>query len=131
MTVTGLLARIVEESRLRIRNGEATERGLARRAGLSQPHVHNVMKGVRVLSPAAADRLMQALGIRMVDVMSGSGSERQCPVCGRVAPDAMRTSAHDLTAIALALSRELREETRRLQATGPDQERFAARPTSL
>ena len=31
--------------RARVRNGELTERGLARLVGVSQPHIHNVLKG--------------------------------------------------------------------------------------
>lgn len=34
---------------------------MARRASISQPHLHNVLKGIRLLSPDAADRLMQTL----------------------------------------------------------------------
>ena len=39
--------RLIENIRYRIRNGELTERGLARRTGISQPHLHNLLKGVR------------------------------------------------------------------------------------
>ena len=37
--------------RTRIQNGELTERSLARLTGISQPHIHNVLKGAKILSP--------------------------------------------------------------------------------
>ncbi|HWR51351.1 MAG TPA: hypothetical protein VN428_09610, partial [Bryobacteraceae bacterium] len=129
LTITDLLVRVIEETRRRIRNGEATERGLARRAGLSQPHVHNVVKGVRVLSPASADRLMQALGFRLVDVMAADGQERRCPVCGCPAQRSP-VGPQDLTAAAFALSRELRARTRRSSPVSAAQDGIVARPTS-
>ncbi|HVW11186.1 MAG TPA: hypothetical protein VHC90_21525 [Bryobacteraceae bacterium] len=55
--------RVTGMAREAVRSGEISERALARRAGLSQPHLHNVLKGVRSLSPAAADQLMGALDI--------------------------------------------------------------------
>lgn len=48
-----------------IRNGDFTERGLAKAAGVSQPHIHNVLKGVRALSPAVSDRLLAAAGLSL------------------------------------------------------------------
>jgi plasmid maintenance system antidote protein VapI len=42
--------RLLAYVRDRIHNGELTERGFARMIGISQPHVHNVLKGVRNLS---------------------------------------------------------------------------------
>ncbi len=45
----------------RVRSGEITERGIARETGLSQPHVHNLLKGIRAPSPESADLLMRAV----------------------------------------------------------------------
>ncbi len=45
----------------RIAQGELTERGLARKSGVSPSHLHNVLKGVRGMTPEIADRLMLAL----------------------------------------------------------------------
>jgi predicted transcriptional regulator len=73
----GLMDRLVSEARLRINNGELTERRLARVAGLSQPHVHNVLKGARVLSPEAADRILRALDLCVEDLVE----ECQCARC--------------------------------------------------
>ncbi len=55
-----------------VRNGVATERGLALRAGTSQPYLHNVLKGVRHMTPALADRLMQELNMTVADLGVGS-----------------------------------------------------------
>ena len=52
----------------RIRNGDLTERGLARLTGISQPHVHNVLKGVRSLTPEIADLILSALHISLLDL---------------------------------------------------------------
>ncbi len=53
--------RLIDVARERVRAGEFTERALARIAEVSQPHMHNVLKGIRALSPDSADRLMRAL----------------------------------------------------------------------
>src|SRR3569833_4214259 len=50
-------------ARQAVQAGEISERALARRAGLSQPRLHNVLKGVRAPSPAAAGQLMRALDV--------------------------------------------------------------------
>ena len=63
MTFALLLATVLLETRLRIANGEVTERALARRVGVSQSQMHNVLKGARTLSPKLADRLLVALEI--------------------------------------------------------------------
>ena len=55
--------RLLESLRRRLQNGEATERGLARRIGISQPHLHNVLKGAKNLSPRMADRILLELGL--------------------------------------------------------------------
>jgi plasmid maintenance system antidote protein VapI len=59
------LARLV---RARIGNGEFTERGLARMTGISQPQIHNFLKGARKLSPEFADRLMLCFGLGILDL---------------------------------------------------------------
>ena len=55
--------------RARVRNGEVTERGLARLAGISQPHLHNMLKGVRALSAEKADLLLNRLELSVVDLL--------------------------------------------------------------
>jgi transcriptional regulator with XRE-family HTH domain len=56
-------------ARQAVQAGEISERALARRAGLSQPHLHNVLKGVRTPSPAAADQLMRALNVSVPQLL--------------------------------------------------------------
>lgn len=52
-----------------IRNGELTERGFARSVGISQPHVHNVLKGVRNLSPEFFDLALKYFHLDMLDLV--------------------------------------------------------------
>jgi plasmid maintenance system antidote protein VapI len=61
--------RLLEEVRQRITNGELTERGLAKRIEVSQPHIHNILKGVRGLSPAIADLILEELGLNVLDLV--------------------------------------------------------------
>jgi hypothetical protein len=60
---------LIETALRRVRAGEVTERGLARLCGVSQPHLHNVLKRVRMLSTESADRLMQALDLNTEDLL--------------------------------------------------------------
>lgn len=53
----------------KIRNGEFTERRLARVLGVSQPQLHNVLKGVRPLKPDFADCLMRQFEIGILDLV--------------------------------------------------------------
>jgi hypothetical protein len=61
--------RLLQALRLRLRNGELTERSLARLTGISQPHVHNVLKGARILSPEIADIVLKSLGLSIFDLI--------------------------------------------------------------
>lgn len=61
-----LLARV----KARVRNGELTERGLAKLTGYSQPHVHNVFDGTRPLSIDFSDALLCNLRIDLADLLS-------------------------------------------------------------
>jgi transcriptional regulator with XRE-family HTH domain len=65
-----LKLRLITHVQGRLQRGELTERGLARRTGISQPHLHNVLKGVRVLSPQMGDLLLRHLHITLVDLLS-------------------------------------------------------------
>jgi hypothetical protein len=56
----------------RIAEGEITERALARRAGISQPHLHNVLKGIRTMTPDVADRLLEALHLPLEELTAGA-----------------------------------------------------------
>ena len=60
--------RLLDYIRNRIRNGELTERALARQIGISQPHVHNALKGVRTLSPKILDSILRHFRLSLVDL---------------------------------------------------------------
>ena len=67
-----LESRLLSTLRERIRSGELTERGTARLTGLSQPHIHNVLKGKRFLSMDAADTILVAMHLNTVDLFRSS-----------------------------------------------------------
>lgn len=63
MGIEQLLTALLEEVRRRVRNGQLTERGLARLAGISQPHLHHILKGKRGITPKLADRMIDILSL--------------------------------------------------------------------
>jgi len=63
-----LQRRLLAALKARLRNGELTERQLARLTGISQPHIHNVLKGARILSPKIADQILEALRMSLLDL---------------------------------------------------------------
>jgi hypothetical protein len=69
MDFEGLLGRLLIRLRMMVRNGEITERGLAIRVGLSQPHIHNVLCGTRILTPKIADMILFSLRISLLDLV--------------------------------------------------------------
>ena len=69
MQFATLRQRLLATLRTRVRNGQLTERGLARSVGLSQPHIHNVLKGVRILSPDVADLILRELDLSILDLL--------------------------------------------------------------
>jgi hypothetical protein len=87
-----LQERLIELTRERVQTGKLTERGLARLCGISQPHMHNVLKGIRSLSTDAADRLMRVLDISVPDLLgrispeSEAGSETIPMIRSRIGP---------------------------------------------
>ena len=66
-----LQGRLIAHIRARVQNGEITERSLARLSGISQPHLHNVLKGARSLSPTVADKILPHLRIDLLEVAEG------------------------------------------------------------
>ncbi len=62
-SLAALIERLRAAANARIRSGRLTERGLARLAGLSQPHVHLFLHGARGVTVEAADRLLAALNL--------------------------------------------------------------------
>jgi transcriptional regulator with XRE-family HTH domain len=71
-----LLDRLQGVIRERVRNGQITERQLARLTGTSQPHLHNVLKGIRVLTPELADLLLTHLNLSVEDLIVGGNQEQ-------------------------------------------------------
>jgi hypothetical protein len=67
--------RLLAYVRSQIRNGELTERGFARLIGISQPHVHNVLKGVRNLSPNVFDLALKYLHLSLFDLIPSAELE--------------------------------------------------------
>jgi transcriptional regulator with XRE-family HTH domain len=67
-----LQIRLIAHIKARVRNGDGTERSLARLSGISQPHMHNVLKGVRVFSPELADQILRRLRIDLLDLLEGN-----------------------------------------------------------
>jgi transcriptional regulator with XRE-family HTH domain len=71
--------RLLCELRERVRSGAITERGLARMAGISQPHLHNVLKGVRSFSLEKADQVLRSLGLNVLDLINPDEWNRHLP----------------------------------------------------
>jgi transcriptional regulator with XRE-family HTH domain len=69
VTFKSLEYRLFCELRESIRSGGVTERGLARMAGVSQPHLHNVLKGKRFFSLEKADQVLRSLGMDVLDLI--------------------------------------------------------------
>jgi len=97
MTFALFQHRLIESIRARLRNGEITERGFARRLGVSQPHIHNVLKGVRILTPRLADKMMCELGLTLLDLVEAHEM--------RAAGERMWLQQLDLMAVPLAAGR--------------------------
>ena len=53
-----------------VQSGELTERGLARRTGISQPHIHNTLKGKRLFSWESADAILRELDLNLLDLIA-------------------------------------------------------------
>lgn len=70
-----LQGRLLDSIRKRVQNGEVTERRLAGMSGISQPHIHNLLKGARALSPEIADRIMRTLDMSVFDLLAPEDGE--------------------------------------------------------
>jgi transcriptional regulator with XRE-family HTH domain len=75
-----LQRRLLARVKNRVQNGELTERGLARMTGISQPHIHHILKGIRGLSVENADRILLHLNMSVIDLLEGSEAARQSPL---------------------------------------------------
>ncbi|HLK47599.1 MAG TPA: helix-turn-helix domain-containing protein [Bryobacteraceae bacterium] len=65
-----LQLRLVRHLQQRIRGGEITERRLARVVEVSQPHLHNVLKGKHAFSIATADKILRHLKLDLLDLIA-------------------------------------------------------------
>ncbi len=68
MTFQDARLKLLAYVRNEVRNGELTERGFARGIGISQPHAHNVLKGVRNLSPEVFDLALKYFHLSLLDL---------------------------------------------------------------
>jgi plasmid maintenance system antidote protein VapI len=64
-----LQARLVAAVQAQVQGGSLTERGLARGCGVSQPHIHHILAGKRVLTIPVADRILDYLRISAADLL--------------------------------------------------------------
>jgi hypothetical protein len=64
-----LQKRLTAFLRARVSNGEITERGLSRVTGISQPHIHNVLKGKRFFSAETSDQILLRLHLDLLDLL--------------------------------------------------------------
>jgi hypothetical protein len=69
MNFANLQLRLLNHLRELVRRGDMTERGLARVSGISQPHIHNVLKGKRSLSPESSDAILLNLRLDLRDLI--------------------------------------------------------------
>ena len=69
----GLQSLLITHLRERVRSGEITERRLARVTGISQPHLHNVLKGKRLLSVEKSDQILMQLRLNLLDLVVKEG----------------------------------------------------------
>ncbi len=69
MNFCGFQDRLTAHLRELVRSGEVTERGLARLTQVSQPHIHHVLKGKRLMSPETADKVLRRLRLDLVDLL--------------------------------------------------------------
>ncbi|MBY0506100.1 MAG: helix-turn-helix domain-containing protein [Bryobacteraceae bacterium] len=69
MTFQKLQLQLIHEIARRVQAGDTTVSSLARRAGISQPHLHLVLQGKRGFSWDFADRAALVLGLRVEDLI--------------------------------------------------------------
>lgn len=67
-----LRKRLIAAARQRIRAGLVTERRLASLSGVSQPHMHNVLKEIRSLTFESADKVLGGLGLTTTDLFGNT-----------------------------------------------------------
>ena len=76
MSFDRLSAVLRERVREMVRNGEFTERGLARFLGVSQPHMHNILNGARKLTPEMFDTILKRFNLDLLDLFPRAEIDR-------------------------------------------------------
>ena len=76
VTFESLQLKLIQHLRQRVHNGELTERSLARVTDISQPHLHNVLKGKRLLSMQKLDRILSYLELDLQDLIEELNREK-------------------------------------------------------
>ena len=69
--------RLINLLRDKVRSGELTERGLARLTGISQPHIHNVLKGKKLFSLDVSDTILRELNLDLLDLVHPADLDRR------------------------------------------------------
>lgn len=75
MYLRDIQLRLLALARRRIQAGILSERSLAFKCAISQPHMHNVLNDIRSLSTDAADRLMRILEVTAADLLWPDSAE--------------------------------------------------------
>jgi len=94
MTYAEIQQRLLQHLRERVHNGHHTERGFARQVGISQPHIHKVLKGSRTLSLENSDWILQQLRLSLLDFLTGAELEAEL--------DRRRAARQDFLEVAFA-----------------------------
>ena len=76
-TFYDLIDRLRVLIKARLNNGDYTERSLARALQVSQPHLHNMLKGIRRMSLEFSDQAMKEFRISVKDLMQDDGESQQ------------------------------------------------------
>ena len=75
MTFFNLRELLLIRLRRMLENGAVSESTLARRLGVSQPHLHNTLKGVRGVTIQMADQFLESMGWSVLDLVDSSDLE--------------------------------------------------------
>lgn len=77
VTFERLQLNLIQHLRDRVHSGELTERSLARITGISQPHLHNVLKGKRLLSLQKLDSILAYLELDLRDLIEELSGQKE------------------------------------------------------
>ena len=77
VTFERLQLNLIQHLRDRVHSGELTERSLARITGISQPHLHNVLKGKRLLSLQKLDSILAYLELDLRDLIEEPSGQKE------------------------------------------------------